>query len=128
MAAATPPGGKQIKLPEGIKIEVVPNDVAMSDLLADGKIDAMIGARYPAAFGKHPDVVRLFPNYREVERDYYRRTGIFPIMHTVVLQEKLHEKHRWLAEPLQGLCGSQGAGLSRDAVLRRDAICLALAP
>lgn len=93
-------GGKDVKIPEGITVEVIPDDVAMSDLLAKGEIDAMLGARHPAAFGRNPDVVRLFPNYREVERDYYRRTGIFPIMHTIVIREELYEQHRWLASSL----------------------------
>lgn len=92
--------GKNINIPEGIKIEVIDNNIAMSDLLARGEIDAMFGARHPAAFGKCPDVVRLFPNYREVERDYFGRTGIFPIMHTVVIREELYEKSRWIAASL----------------------------
>ena len=72
----------------------------MSDLLASGKIDAMFGARHPASFRKNPDVVRLFSNYREVEQDYFRRTGIFPIMHTMVIREELYESNRWIAASL----------------------------
>lgn len=60
----------------------------------------MLGARHPASFGKSPDVVRLFPNYREIERDYFGRTAIFPIMHTLVIREELYEKHPWLASSL----------------------------
>jgi 4,5-dihydroxyphthalate decarboxylase len=93
-------GGKEVKIPEGVAIEVIPENVAMSDLLAAGEIDGMLGARYPTAFGKSPTVIRLFPNYREVERDYYRRTGIFPVMHTMVMREELHERHPWLASSL----------------------------
>lgn len=93
-------GGKDVKIPKGISIEVIPDNVAMGDLLAAGEIDAMLGARYPATFGKSADVVRLFPNYRDVERDYYQRTGIFPIMHTMVIREELYEKHPWLASSL----------------------------
>ena len=93
-------GGKEVKLPQGIAIETIAEEVAMSDLLVAGEIDAMLGARYPAAFGKNRNIVRLFPNYRDVERDYFRRTGIFPIMHTLVIREELCEKHRWLASSL----------------------------
>src|SRR6185312_4916345 len=92
--------GKNVKVPDGLNIEVISNNIAMSDLLADGKIDAMLGARHPASFGKNPNVVRLFPNYREIERDYYRRTGIFPIMHTIVMREELYNEHRWIASSL----------------------------
>jgi len=92
--------GKNITLPAGINIEVIPDTVAMSDLLSRGEIDAMFGARHPASFGKTPDVIRLFPNYREIEQDYFRRTGIFPIMHTIVIREELYERHRWVAASL----------------------------
>ncbi len=93
-------GGKDIKIPPGISLDRIPNDLAMGDLLARGEIDAMLGARHPASFRKDANVVRLFPNYREVESDYYRRTGIFPIMHTIVIREELYERHRWLAVSL----------------------------
>ncbi len=76
------------------------SDRALNDMLVSGEIDALIGARRPAAFDHHPRVVRLFPNYRELEREYYRRTGLFPIMHTVVIRESIYREHPWIAESL----------------------------
>lgn len=76
------------------------HDRSLNDLLAAGEIDALIGARRPTAFGRHPKVKRLFPNYREMERAYYRKTELFPVMHTVVIQEALYHEHPWIAESL----------------------------
>ena len=91
------------KVPERrvpVTIEWVGQPASMSDLLAQGKIDALIGAQAPAALGRNPEVARLFPDYRDVERDYYRRTKIFPIMHIMVIRESLHQEKPWIAESL----------------------------
>jgi 4,5-dihydroxyphthalate decarboxylase len=84
----------------GVQVERVGGMPALSEMLAQGKIDAFMGASAPLSFGKNPDVARLFPNYREVEREYFQRTGIFPIMHTMVVREKLYQEKPWIAESL----------------------------
>lgn len=83
-----------------IKIEINRSPKSLDDLLAAGEIDAIIGALLPPSLGKHPDLVRLFWDHRAVERDYYRRTGIHPIMHLVVISKPVFETHRWIARPL----------------------------
>ncbi|MGQ0568380.1 MAG: ABC transporter substrate-binding protein, partial [Armatimonadota bacterium] len=75
-------------------------DRPLNDLLVTGEIDALIGARRPSAFGRDPRVQRLFPDYRQMEREYYQRTGIFPIMHTVVIREDIYGQHPWVADSL----------------------------
>jgi 4,5-dihydroxyphthalate decarboxylase len=72
--------------------------VSLSALLADGRLDAVMSARVPSCFAAgHPQVRRLFPDYRTAEQDYYRRTGIFPIMHAVGIKRELLARQPWLA-------------------------------
>jgi 4,5-dihydroxyphthalate decarboxylase len=69
-------------------------------LLARGEIDALIGSRKPEELGRHPDVARLFPNYRALERQLYQETRVFPIMHLVAIRRDLYERQRWIATSL----------------------------
>jgi 4,5-dihydroxyphthalate decarboxylase len=70
----------------------------LSGMLADGRLDGVISARRPSCFvAGHPQVRRLFPDYRAAERDYFRRTGLFPIMHAVGIRRDVLEANRWLA-------------------------------
>jgi 4,5-dihydroxyphthalate decarboxylase len=69
-------------------------------LLARGAIDALIGSRKPDELGRHPDVARLFPDYRRRERELYQRTKIFPIMHLIAMRRDLYERQRWIAQSL----------------------------
>jgi 4,5-dihydroxyphthalate decarboxylase len=73
---------------------------SLSTLLEEGAIHATIGTGLPNALGRNPDVQRLFPNYRELERDYYQRTGIFPIMHLVAIRRDVYERHPFVAASL----------------------------
>ena len=73
--------------PEGLSISVGPEGKDESDLLLDGDVDAIFHAAEPRAFVEGDGrIVRLFSDYRKVERDYYARTGIFPIMHAVAVR------------------------------------------
>jgi 4,5-dihydroxyphthalate decarboxylase len=71
--------------------------VPLAELLARGEIDALIGSRKPDSLGRHPDVARLFPDYRAQERALYETAKIFPIMHLIAMRRELYDRHRWLA-------------------------------
>ena len=84
--------------PDGVVIESGKPGLDESELLLEGEVDALIHAGTPSAFIKgDPRVLRLFPDTREVEQDYFRRTGIFPIMHMLAIRRETAEQHPWLA-------------------------------
>jgi len=87
-----------------LSLEIIPGDRTLNDMLEAGEIDAYYGARRPNALDSGQNVVRLFPDYRELEKDYYRKTGFHPIMHTVVIREELFQEHPWMAESLYKAC------------------------
>jgi len=89
-----------VALPPGLPHQVVSGSHTLGQMLRDGALDAFIGARRPAGAGGAAPVRRLFPDFRRVERAYYERTGIFPVMHTVVLKEELVHQHPWLPRSL----------------------------
>ena len=87
-----------LDLPPDIVCRPIPADKSLSGMMADGELDAMVSPLPPSAFLKgHPDIGRLFPDYRALEKDYYARTGVHPIMHVAALRRSLVERHRWLA-------------------------------
>ena len=72
----------------------------LGELLAAGDLDAYLGSRKPPSFGTHPDVARLLPNHRALERELFERERIFPIMHLVAIRRELYERHPWIANSL----------------------------
>jgi hypothetical protein len=79
--------------PPGMAVEQAGADVDLGELLVSGEIDALVSADAPKAYLEgHPAVGRLFENHVEVERDYFRRTGIFPMMHLIVVKRELAEQ------------------------------------
>jgi 4,5-dihydroxyphthalate decarboxylase len=87
-----------IKLPPDVELQSIPNDRTLSQMLASGELDGLIGARAPSSFLQGaPNVARLFPDYPAAEEAYFQKTKIFPIMHAVGIRRALVEKHPWLA-------------------------------
>ena len=89
-----------LNLPPGINLTRI-SDRSLNQMLLSGEIDAMFSARPPVAFTSgHPNVRRLFENFIEVESEYYRETGIFPIMHAFAIKREILEKNPWVARNL----------------------------
>ena len=90
----------EIDLPPGVKLTRRP-DKSLNEMLLTGEIDAALAARPPDAFvAGDARIQRLFRNYREVEEEYYRSTGIFPIMHTVAVRRDVLQSHPWIPRNL----------------------------
>jgi 4,5-dihydroxyphthalate decarboxylase len=90
---------QETMVPEGVSFRQAPAGVDESELLVSGEVDAVIHAAVPKAFAEgNPVVGRLFPDFRQTERAYFAKTGIFPIMHAVAVRKNLIEEHPWLPE------------------------------
>lgn len=84
-----------------VRIQKIPEGRHVADLLEAGELDALVTARRPATFGTPSSPIRrLFPDSREVERAYYQKTGIFPIMHMVAVRKALVQDNPWLPRSL----------------------------
>jgi 4,5-dihydroxyphthalate decarboxylase len=91
----------KLDLPPEIRVERIGAKQTLSAMLATGEIDALYTARMPSSFAEGDGrVKRLFENYVEVEKRYFRDTGIFPIMHTVAIRREVYEANRWIAQSL----------------------------
>jgi 4,5-dihydroxyphthalate decarboxylase len=88
-----------VDLPPDIDIAAAPEDRSLSDLLAAGELDAVYSPRAPRSF-PGPGVSRLFADPRAQEEAYFTDTGIFPIMHVIVLHRRVYERHPWVAQEL----------------------------
>jgi 4,5-dihydroxyphthalate decarboxylase len=91
----------KLQLPPEVKIAPIGPTQTLSSMIASGELDAMHTARVPSTFYSQPKKVkRLFENYQEVESDYFKKTRILPIMHTIVIRKDVYEKNRWMAQSL----------------------------
>jgi 4,5-dihydroxyphthalate decarboxylase len=89
------------KAPKDLKIEVVPKGKKVEQMVAEGEVDAIIQPNVNRLQAEgDPRVAHLWPDYEEVERDYFRRTGFFPIMHVTTVPTRIVEKHPWVVESL----------------------------
>ena len=115
-----------LNLPKEIKLDFLSGDQTLEKMFVAGELDALLSLYIPTLFLEgSPQMTRLFPNFKQVEQDYYRRTKIFPIMHTVVVREDVHREHPWVAKSLyKAFC--EAKALATDGLYDTDALHLAL--
>lgn len=90
-----------LSLPGDVRVEPIGDRQTLAQMLVDGEIDALYTPRTPAPYAQgRPEVRRLFDDPAAEEARYFARTGVFPIMHTVVLRRALYDERRWLARAL----------------------------
>lgn len=115
-----------VELPSNVKLEVISEANTLEAMLDIGELDALVSVQPPKSFGSSDSPVqRLFPNSREVERAYYVRTKIFPIMHLVVIRRDVYEAGRWIAGSLfDAFTRAKVAGYERMRTLTALAVAL----
>ena len=112
---------REIRQPPGIRLEFTSE--RLDEMLERGALDALVSVTLPRALGR--GVRRLFANPREVEAEYHRRTGIFPIMHTLALRRAVYEKNPWLAVSLyKAFCRARD--LAHRSLYDTDALAVSL--
>jgi 4,5-dihydroxyphthalate decarboxylase len=98
------PGRQRVahpNLPPEIRLQPLGPEQTLDAMLVAGEIDALYTARLPPSFLRgDPRVRRLFPDYKATEREYFRKTGLFPIMHCVVVRRRIYEEYPWVAVSL----------------------------
>ena len=91
----------KLDLPANIRVEPIAPTQTLSQMLLSGEIDALYTARMPSSFRTGGGrVKRLFEDYVDVERAYFRSSNIFPIMHVVAIRREVYEANRWVAQSL----------------------------
>ena len=115
-----------LDLPASIKIDFLSDGQTLEGMLAAGELDALLSLYIPESFLRgEPHVARLFANPKEVAQDYYRRTKIFPIMHTVVIREDVYRANPWVAQSLyRAFC--QARDVAVHGLYDTDALHLSL--
>ena len=90
-----------LNLPPRVKLDFLSKDQTLEGMFKAGELDALLSIYIPQMFlDGSPQIARLFPDFKTAEMDYYRRTKIFPIMHTIVVREDVYREHPWVAQSL----------------------------
>lgn len=115
-----------MSLPDDIKLDFLPEGATLEAMLEAGELDALFSIYLPSMFERgSPRIARLFPNYKAVEQEYFQRTGIFPIMHTIAVRRDVLDKHPWVARSLfEAFCAARD--LAVEGLHDTDALRLSL--
>lgn len=89
----------EMALPAGIRLTRVV-DRTLSEMLASGELDCVFAATPPKAFGRHADVVRLFPDTRDMDENYFAAKRVYPIMHIIAMRKAILHRDPWIARNL----------------------------
>jgi 4,5-dihydroxyphthalate decarboxylase len=116
----------KLPVPAGVSIGVIPDDRTLHDMVAAGDVDAVFCPHVPAGLTDGTGRVRrLFPDFVSIEREYFQRTGFFPIMHLTVVRRELYEAHPWVAAALvKAFAEAQAIGWRRLTELGALAVML----
>jgi 4,5-dihydroxyphthalate decarboxylase len=103
-----------LNLPAGVELQFLPDGQTLEAMFEAGELDALFSILIPKLFvSGSPSIARLFPDFKAVEQDYYRRTRVFPIMHVVVLRKDIHRQHPWVAKNLyRAFCQARDAAVA----------------
>ncbi len=89
-----------LALPSGVRQTPI-KDKSLDEMLIAGDIDALMSSAPPKSFyDRHPDIIRLFPDFEDLEITHYQQSGIFPIMHTIAIKRELTDKYPWITKNL----------------------------
>lgn len=114
LSTPTEPPLVPLNLPGKIALEFLPRGQTLEAMFAAGQLDALFAILLPRMFlAGSPQIARLFPNHRDIEEDYYRRTKILPIMHTVVIRKDVYTAHPFVAASLyRAFCESRDLAIA----------------
>jgi 4,5-dihydroxyphthalate decarboxylase len=125
---ATPTQRPLIPIDPGpdVDLRFLDGEETLEGMFDEGRLDALFSIYFPQSFlDRRPWIRRLFPDYRDVEENWFRRTGIFPVMHTLVIRREVHEKHPWLAVALYDAF-DRATDLAMEEIYDTDALRVAL--
>jgi len=112
--------------PPGVSLELLPDGKTLEAMMEGGELDALFSIYLPKIFlNGSPNCKRLWPNFKEVEKDYYRRTKIFPIMHTIAMRSDVIEAHPWAPKALYHAL-IEARDIAVEGLYDTDALRLAL--